>query len=76
MFAPLKEVPTVLFILFKIIPLTYVVDFGRGLYYWGTDTYHEVVLLHPLVNLAIITVMFSVFLVVGTHLFVRKERDR
>jgi len=75
-FAPLKEVPTVLFILSKIIPLTYVVDFGRGLYYWGTDTYDQVVLLHPLVNLAVILAMFLVFLFVGTWLFVRKERDR
>lgn len=75
-FNPIKELPLVLFILSRISPLTYVVDFLRGVYYWGKPEYAKIVLYHPLFDLMIISLMFVVMLFVGTYLFVKNERNR
>lgn len=75
-FNPIKDLPGYLLILSKITPMTYAVDLVRGVYYFGQPEYTELVLASPLVNLAIIAVLFSVFLVLGTYLFVRHERNR
>ncbi|HYN99356.1 MAG TPA: ABC transporter permease, partial [Actinomycetota bacterium] len=60
----------------SLAPMRYAVDLMRSTYYSGTDEYEEVVLLGPLTNLAVMAIMFGVFLVIGTALFVRKERNR
>jgi ABC-2 type transport system permease protein len=75
-FSPIKELPLVLFVLSRIAPMTYAVDFGRGIYYWGAPEYKDVVLHHPLTNLTIIAVFFVVFVSVGTFFFVRNEKNR
>jgi len=75
-FAPLQNLPWYLNILSLISPLRYAVDLARGVFYAGTPTYDQVVLESPAVNLAVMSVMFVVFLVVGTSMFVRKERNR
>lgn len=75
-FNPIKDLPLPLFIASRIAPMTYAVDFFRGLYYWGHPDYNEVVLHNPLINLAIMTVMFLVMITVGTYMFVRNERNR
>lgn len=75
-FNPIRELPLPLFILSRAVPMTYAVDFFRGLYYWGHKDYNQVVLYHPLFNLAVITVMFGVMISLGTFLFVRNERNR
>lgn len=56
--------------------MTYAVDFFRGLYYWGHPDYEDVVLYPPLIDLAVIAVMFTVMISVGTYLFVRNERNK
>lgn len=66
----------VLFVLSRIAPMTYAVDFIRGIFYLGKPDYDAVVLYHPLVNLIIISLMFLIMLAVGTFLFVRSERNR
>lgn len=75
-FSPIKDLPWYLFILSRLAPMTYAVDFMRGVYYWGTPAYAKVVLMSPFLDLFIITVLFVVFLVVGTYFFVRNERNR
>lgn len=75
-FNPIKELPLPILILSRLAPMTYAVDFFRGLYYWGQPDYEYVVLYHPLVNLTIISIMFTIMLSVGTYLFVRNERNR
>ncbi len=75
-FGPIKVLPPVLHYLSLITPMRYAVDLIRGIYYWGRPEYSKVVLLDPWLNLVIISVMFLVFLVVGTYLFVRKESNR
>jgi ABC-2 type transport system permease protein len=75
-FTPLKDLPPILDVLSKIAPMTYVVDFTRGIYYAGQPEFDLVVAANPLYNIIIIGMLFLVFLVVGTALFVRRERNR
>lgn len=75
-FSPIKELPLPLWIASRLAPMTYAVDFFRGLYYWGHPDYDQVVLYPPLVNLLIITIMFLIMISIGTYLFVRNERNR
>ena len=75
-FSPIRELPFYLWILSRIAPMTYAVDFVRGIFYWGQPEYRLIVLNSPFVNLLIIGTMFAVFLVIGTFLFVRNERNR
>src|SRR3989344_4961478 len=57
-------------------PITYSVDFIRSIYYYGTPEYSKIVLFNPATGLLIISVIFTVFLSLGTFLFVRNERER
>lgn len=75
-FAPIKVLPLYLDILSHLSPLRYAVDLTRGVFYTRNPEYVQVVLQHPLFNLAVMIVMFFIFLVVGTFLFVRGERNR
>ena len=75
-FSPIQVLPWYLEILSRISPMRYAVDFGRGLYYAGTPEYDKVVLLDPLTNFLIMSAAFLVFMVSGTIMFVRAERNR
>jgi ABC-2 type transport system permease protein len=75
-FAPVRVLPLPLDILSRISPLRYAVDLTRGVFYAGQPDYVEVVLQNPLFNLVIMAAMFLAFMVVGTFLFVRSERNR
>ncbi|MBI3913774.1 MAG: ABC transporter permease [Chloroflexi bacterium] len=74
-FNPIQNLPWYLDILSKLSPLRYAVDLARGVFYAGSPDY-RVVLASPLVNLAIIAAEFAGFLIFGTVLFVRRERNR
>lgn len=75
-FAPIKDLPLPLFILSRIAPMTYAVDFMRSLYYFGTPEYNKIVLYSPLTDLLMILILFGVFLFIGTFFFVRNERNK
>ena len=75
-FTPIASLPPFLDFLSKISPMRYAVDLLRSVFYAGTPDYPEVVLLGALPNLTIITGLFLIFLVSGTWLFVRNERNR
>ena len=75
-FAPIRILPFYLEILSRLSPLRYAVDLTRNFFYWGTPEYNAVVLDGPLYNIAILALMFVVFMVIGTFLFVRSERNR
>lgn len=70
------NLPTILYILSRIVPLTYAVDFVRGVFFIGKPEQQLVTIHSPIVNLLIISVYFSVMLVLGTWLFVRNEKNR
>lgn len=75
-FSPVKELPPILFALSRIAPMTYAVDLARAAYYWGTQEYSLVILNRPVVNIVVIAVMFALFLLAGTYLFIRNERNK
>jgi ABC-2 type transport system permease protein len=75
-FNPIKDLPIYLDVLSRISPMRYAVDLVRGIYYWGTPTYEKVVLQSPIQNVAVISVLIAVFIVLGTFVFVRNERNR
>lgn len=75
-FNPIKVLPLYLEILSRISPMRYAVDLTRGVFYIGQLDYSKVVLTEPLINLVIMFAAFLVFLVIGTFIFVRSERNR
>lgn len=75
-FTPIFKLPFYLDFLSRISPMRYAVDVTRALYYYDHPDYDYVVLDSAGYNLAIIGVLFGVFLVVGTAVFVRSERNR
>lgn len=73
---PISNSSGILAFLAKIMPLTYLTDLARGVFYWGEPTYDQVVLNNPLLNTAILVVFFLVFFTVGTTMFTRSEQNR
>jgi ABC-2 type transport system permease protein len=75
-FVPLNNLPLPLEIISLLSPLRYAVDITRGIFYTGTADFDFVVLQPVWVNLLVLGVSFAVFMVIGTFLFVRAERNR
>jgi len=75
-FNPIQVLPWYLEIASRISPMRYAVDLIRGVVYTGRPEYSRVVLFDPLTNLVVMIVMFAVFLVIGTALFIRNETNR
>jgi ABC-2 type transport system permease protein len=75
-FTPISNLPPVLDFLSHLAPMRYAVDLSRATFYTGSPEYGRVVLDNPLFNLIIISLLFVIFLITGTFLFVRKERNR
>lgn len=75
-FNPVTHMPLVVNLFSLISPLRYAVDFTRGIFYTGTADFNRAVLSAPLLDTAVMAVMFWGFLVSGTFLFVRMERNR
>ncbi len=72
-FNPIQNLPLPLDILSHLAPMRYAVDLLRDAFY-GSNS--GVVLSSATTNIAIIGALFVVFMVVGTFLFVRAERNR
>jgi len=75
-FIPIQNLPWYLDFFSRISPMRYAVDLARSIFYVGLPEYSAVVLQGPLFNMGIIVVLFGGFLMVGTFLFVRKEKNR
>jgi ABC-2 type transport system permease protein len=75
-FVPINNLPLPLEIVSLLSPLRYAVDLTRGIYYTGTLEYNFVVLMPAWLNLLVIALSFSAFMIIGTLLFVRSERNR
>jgi hypothetical protein len=75
-FGPIKQLPPVLYILSRIAPMTYAVDITRAVYYTGRIEYQKAVLYSLVTDVVIVTIMFLIFFVAGTFLFVRNEQNR
>lgn len=75
-FSPIQELPPLLLILSRAVPMTYAVDLVRSIYYAGSPVADQVVLFSPAFNLLVIAGFFLVFLFLGTFLFIRGERNK
>ena len=75
-FNPIQNLPLPLDILSKISPMRYAVDLVRDAFYAAAPPAERVQLFDAPTNLAIMGAMFVGFMVVGTFLFVRAERNR
>ncbi len=75
-FNPIQNLPLPILIASRISPMTYAVDLLRSIYYFGTPEYDKVVLFNPLLNLAVVIGTGLLFLIIGTYLFVKNERNR
>src|SRR5438128_4812235 len=75
-FNPIQNLPLPLDILSHLAPMRYAVDLLRDAYYGGLPSSQQVQLFDATTNLAIIAAMFVAFMIVGTFLFVRAERNR
>lgn len=75
-FNPIAHLPLPILIASRIAPMTYAVDLLRSAYYFGRPEYSRVVLFSPLADIAVVTAFGMVFLIAGTFLFVRNERNR
>ncbi|SHO49176.1 ABC transporter permease [Anaerocolumna xylanovorans] len=73
---PINNSSGILYLLSRIMPMTYCLDLTRAVVYSGTSEYANVVLFNPLVSLFIIISLTIVFLVIGTFFFARSEKNR
>ena len=73
---PVAASTGILGFLAKIIPMTYSIDLARNIYYWGKPEYAAAVLHPPMLDLAVTVAFILVFVIVGTTLFVRADRNR
>ena len=76
MISPINVLPWYLEVVSLASPMRYVIDLARGVVFAGSPEYGRVVLLSPITNVAVLVLMFVVFLVIGTTLFVRRETNR
>jgi ABC-2 type transport system permease protein len=74
--SPINVLPWYLEALSLISPMRYVIDLTRGVVFSGSPEYSRVVLTSPATNVAVLGLMFAVFIVAGTTLFVRRETNR
>jgi ABC-2 type transport system permease protein len=75
-FNPIASLPLFLDLASRISPMRYAVDLVRGLFYRGDPEYGAVVLQDPPAVITIMAAAFVAFMVVGTAIFVRRERER
>jgi ABC-2 type transport system permease protein len=75
-FNPIENLPWFLDILSRLAPMRYAVDLMRNVYYGFHPEPVDVAIAPIGTNLAIIGGLFAVFIVVGTAMFVRAERNR
>jgi ABC-2 type transport system permease protein len=73
---PINNSSGILYILSRLMPMTYCLDLARSVFYAGTPEYASVVLFNPAVTLLTISVLTVVFLIVGTYFFARTEVSR
>lgn len=75
-FNPIKQLPPLLLVASRAVPMTYAIDLVRSIFYSGTPVYDKIVLFGAAADLLIIAAYFSVFMFVGTYFFIRNERNR
>jgi ABC-2 type transport system permease protein len=73
---PVNHSTGVMAVVSRLLPMTYCVDFMRGVFYQAGSAAAVPVLHAPFVNLLIIIAFTAIFLIAGTAGFVRAEKNR
>lgn len=73
---PISHSTGIIAFLAKLMPLTYLNDLARGIFYWKDSVYELVVLHHPLYNIVALVIFFLVFSIVGTIMFTKSEQNK
>jgi ABC-2 type transport system permease protein len=73
---PISNSSGVLFVLSRLLPMTYCLDLTRAAIYAGSPEYAQVVLFNPAVSLAAILAITVICLTIGTLFFARTEKNR
>jgi ABC-2 type transport system permease protein len=73
---PINHSTGLLAVVSRLLPMTYCVDFMRGVFYAGGTEGAATTLHAPVFNLVIIAVFTAIFLVAGTAGFVRAEKNK
>ena len=73
---PITNSTGVLFVLSRLMPMTYALDLTRAIIYSGTPEYDSVVMFNPLINGIAIIALTVVCLVIGTFFFARSEKNK
>jgi len=75
-FGPIQNLPPLLYVLSRISPMTYAVDVVRHAYYAGTPDLAKTTIASLPVNLAAVVILYLLFFILGTLIFVRRESSR
>jgi len=75
-FNPLQNMPLYISVLSRISPMTYAVDLLRSVYYSGLPEQPKVVLFSLFTNILVIGILTTVFITLGTFLFIKNERNK
>jgi len=73
---PITNSSGILYIISRLLPMTYCLDLVRAVVYAGTPEYDSVVLFNPLISLAVISIITVVCLIIGTFFFARSEVNK
>ena len=73
---PVNHSTGVMAVVSRLLPMTYCVDFMRGVFYQSGGLSAAVTMHSPIFNLVIIVAFTALFLVAGTAGFVRAEKNR
>jgi ABC-2 type transport system permease protein len=73
---PINNSSGALWVISRLLPMTYCLDLCRAVVYRGTAEYAEVVLFNPLLNFAAIVILTAICLLIGTFFFARAEKNR
>ena len=75
-FNPIKTLPPVLLVASRLAPMTYAIDLIRAVFYTDSGVADKTVLFNITTDLAVMAIFFTLFMVSGTYLFIRNERNR
>jgi len=73
---PIGNSHGILYVISRMLPMTYCIDLVRSVVYAGTPQYNSVVFNNPAIDLVVIIAVTVVCLVIGTFFYARSEKNR
>lgn len=73
---PITNSTGILWLISRILPMTYSLDLARAVLYAGTPDFDSIVLFNPVVSVGATLGITFVCLIVGTFLYARSEKNR